>query len=163
MSSGEDNDIFDEEGIEIDTKQSEKDHLQNTSHCASSLSVLKITVSDPEKKTQMTGLKMQETFIVYLVETSPLNVSSSVIEEVTSTWRRYSEFEQLRNYLLALYPAVVIPPLPEKRANFIWNKLTAVDTLDAEFIERRRTGVNERCQHQCSDVLICTSRKIFTL
>lgn len=30
-------------------------------------------------------------------------------------WRRYSEFELLRNYLLVYYPHVVVPPLPEKR------------------------------------------------
>lgn len=32
-----------------------------------------------------------------------------------SLWRRYSEFELLRNYLLVYYPHVVVPPLPEKR------------------------------------------------
>ena len=33
----------------------------------------------------------------------------------TSLWRRYSEFELLRNYLEIMYPAVVVPPLPEKK------------------------------------------------
>jgi len=33
----------------------------------------------------------------------------------TSLWRRYSEFELLRNYLDITYPALVIPPLPEKK------------------------------------------------
>lgn len=32
-----------------------------------------------------------------------------------SLWRRYSEFELLRNYLLVYYPHIVVPPLPEKR------------------------------------------------
>ena len=36
-------------------------------------------------------------------------------EAPTSLWRRYSEFELLRNYLEVMYSAVVIPPLPEKR------------------------------------------------
>ena len=29
-------------------------------------------------------------------------------------WRRYSEFEALRNFLIAVYPHIVVPPLPEK-------------------------------------------------
>ena len=33
----------------------------------------------------------------------------------TSLWRRYSEFELLRNYLDIMHPALVIPPLPEKK------------------------------------------------
>jgi hypothetical protein len=33
----------------------------------------------------------------------------------TSLWRRYNEFELLRNYLECIYPALVIPPLPEKK------------------------------------------------
>ena len=32
-------------------------------------------------------------------------------------WRRYSEFELLRNYLLVTYPFIVVPPLPEKRVS----------------------------------------------
>lgn len=32
-----------------------------------------------------------------------------------SLWRRYSEFELLRNYLIVTYPYIVAPPLPEKR------------------------------------------------
>lgn len=37
------------------------------------------------------------------------------LEPPTSLWRRYSEFELLKSYLEAMYPAFVIPPLPEKR------------------------------------------------
>lgn len=29
-------------------------------------------------------------------------------------WRRYSEFEVLRNFLSVAYPFIIIPPLPEK-------------------------------------------------
>lgn len=35
----------------------------------------------------------------------------------TSLWRRYSEFELLKNYLEITYPALVVPPLPEKKAS----------------------------------------------
>lgn len=34
-------------------------------------------------------------------------------------WRRYSEFELLRTYLLVTYPYIIIPPLPEKRVSDI--------------------------------------------
>lgn len=39
---------------------------------------------------------------------------------VDSLWRRYSEFELLRNYLLVTYPHIVVPPLPEKRVRKLW-------------------------------------------
>ena len=39
----------------------------------------------------------------------------------TSLWRRYSEFELLRNYLEITYPAVVVPPLPEKRVSWMFS------------------------------------------
>ena len=38
-------------------------------------------------------------------------------EPATSVWRRYSDFELLRNYLEVMYTYVVIPPLPEKRVS----------------------------------------------
>lgn len=41
-------------------------------------------------------------------------------EDTTSAWRRYSEFELLRNYLEITYPAVVVPPLPEKKVNLCY-------------------------------------------
>lgn len=37
-----------------------------------------------------------------------------------SLWRRYSEFELLRNYLIVTYPYTVVPPLPEKRVSSVW-------------------------------------------
>ena len=35
----------------------------------------------------------------------------------TSLWRRYSEFELLRNYLEVTFTALVVPVLPEKRVS----------------------------------------------
>lgn len=40
-------------------------------------------------------------------------------EPATCLWRRYSEFELLRNYLEVMYPAIIIPPLPEKRVSVL--------------------------------------------
>lgn len=44
-------------------------------------------------------------------------VSESTSPAPDSLWRRYSEFELLRNYLLVTYPFIVVPPLPEKRVS----------------------------------------------
>lgn len=38
-------------------------------------------------------------------------------EPPTGVWRRYSEFELLRSYLETMYPAIVVPPVPEKRVS----------------------------------------------
>lgn len=45
-----------------------------------------------------------------------------------SLWRRYSEFELLRHYLLVTYPFIIVPPLPEKRvsSNLATYKVQAV-------------------------------------
>lgn len=55
-------------------------------------------------------------------------------------WRRYTEFEQLRDYLDITYPYIVLPPLPEKRVMFVWQKIPS-DTFDPNFIDRRRAGL----------------------
>jgi sorting nexin-4 len=38
-------------------------------------------------------------------------------------WRRYSEFEVLRLFLCAVYPHIVIPPLPEKAVSWLISAL----------------------------------------
>jgi len=45
-------------------------------------------------------------------------------------WRRYSEFEVLRNFLSVAYPFIVIPPLPEKAVSL---RNTCIDLLDKYF------------------------------
>ena len=55
-------------------------------------------------------------------------------------WRRYTEFEQLRGYLEVTYPYIVLPPLPEKRVMFGWQKISS-DTFDPNFVDRRRAGL----------------------
>ncbi|KAG7502067.1 sorting nexin-4-like [Solea senegalensis] len=103
---------------------------------------IEISVPEAEKRTGKNTVNMQEIYTVYLIETRP---TETVIEGDTSAapdslWRRYSEFELLRMYLLVTYPYIVIPPLPEKRAEFVWHKLSA-DNLDPDFVERRRVGL----------------------
>ncbi|XP_057294268.1 sorting nexin-4-like isoform X2 [Hydractinia symbiolongicarpus] len=82
---------------------------------------------------------LKEPFVVYLVESRPLE-NTIGIEQGCALWRRYSEFELLRNYLMAIYPFIVMPPLPEKRINVAKFQLAA-DKFDPDFIERRRQGL----------------------
>lgn len=61
-------------------------------------------------------LKWQKKCVIYNV----CRPAESVVEGATpaapdTLWRRYSEFELLRTYLLVTYPYIIIPPLPEKR------------------------------------------------
>ncbi|TRZ03762.1 hypothetical protein DNTS_009749 [Danionella cerebrum] len=102
---------------------------------------MEISVAEAEKRTGKNAVNMQETYTVYLIETRPVDAVQEATSPVPdSLWRRYSEFELLRNYLLVTYPYVVVPPLPEKRAEFVWHKLSA-DNMDPDFVERRRVGL----------------------
>uniref|UniRef100_G3Q6V3 PX domain-containing protein n=1 Tax=Gasterosteus aculeatus aculeatus TaxID=481459 RepID=G3Q6V3_GASAC len=103
--------------------------------------LMEICVAEAEKRNGRNTVNMQETFTVYLVETRPMDaVAEGRNPAPDSLWRRYSEFELLRNYLLVTYPYIVVPPLPEKRAEFVWHKLSA-DNMDPDFVERRRIGL----------------------
>lgn len=62
------------------------------------------------------------------------------LTKVSSLWRRYTEFELLRAYLEISYPYIVLPPLPEKKVLYAWQKVTT-DTFDPDFVDRRRVGL----------------------
>ncbi len=49
-------------------------------------------------------------------------------------WRRYSEFEVLRNFLSVAYPFIVIPPLPEKAVSYLVYGICHVLYLLSEFL-----------------------------
>ncbi|MED6257308.1 hypothetical protein ATANTOWER_018579 [Ataeniobius toweri] len=77
---------------------------------------MEICVAEAEKRSGKNAVSMQETFTVYLVETRPMDaIAEGRNPPPDSLWRRYSEFELLRNYLIVTYPYIVVPPLPEKR------------------------------------------------
>lgn len=63
--------------------------------------------------------------------------------EISLTWRRYSEFEQLQQYLQAEYSYIIIPPLPEKKSTHTWRNPNRVvhDVTDPDFVDRRRAGL----------------------
>ncbi|KAG2458823.1 SNX4 protein, partial [Polypterus senegalus] len=108
---------------------------------SSLLKKMEISVSEAEKRTGKNTMNMQETYTVYLIETRSVEALNEGQSPAPDTlWRRYSEFELLRNYLLVTYSYIVVPPLPEKRAEFVWHKLSA-DNMDPDFVERRRIGL----------------------
>ncbi|KAG7265675.1 hypothetical protein CRUP_027752 [Coryphaenoides rupestris] len=119
-----------------------------------------INVAESEKRTGKNTVNMQETYTVYLIETRPADSGAEGGPPVgDSPWRRYSDFELLRTYLLVTYPYVVIPPLPEKRAEFVWHRLSA-DNLDPDFVERRRMGLENFLMRVASHSVL-SSDKIF--
>ncbi|XP_029317379.1 LOW QUALITY PROTEIN: sorting nexin-4-like [Cottoperca gobio] len=119
---------------------------------------MEICVAEAEKRSGKNAVNMQETFTVYLIETRPMDaVADGRNPAPDSLWRRYSEFELLRNYLLVTYPYIVVSPLPEKRAEFVWHKLSA-DNMDPDFVERRRVGLENFLLRVASHPVLCNDK-----
>ncbi|XP_058411949.1 sorting nexin-4 isoform X3 [Diceros bicornis minor] len=125
------------------------------------LKKIEISVSEAEKRTGRNAMNMQETYTAYLIETRSVEHIDGQSVLTDSLWRRYSEFELLRSYLLVYYPHIVVPPLPEKRAEFVWHKLSA-DNMDPDFVERRRIGLENFLLRVASHPILCRD-KIFYL
>ncbi|XP_051871346.1 sorting nexin-4 [Pristis pectinata] len=126
-------------GLDIGSPAGNRSTIMEDKSCL--LKKLEISVSEAEKRTGKNAMNMQEVYTVYLIETRPVdsqNEDENCVPD--SLWRRYSEFELLRSYLVVAYPCIVVPPLPEKRAEFVWHKLSA-DNMDPDFVERRRIGL----------------------
>lgn len=99
-----------------------------------------ISVSESEKRNNG-ALNLRDYYTVYLIETKVTDSNfQKEISKHSTIWRRYTEFEQLREYLEVTYPYIVLPPLPEKRVMFGWQKISN-DTFDPNFIDRRRAGL----------------------
>ncbi|XP_071417946.1 sorting nexin-4 isoform X2 [Pithys albifrons albifrons] len=114
---------------------------------------MEITVSEAEKRTGRNAMNIQETYTAYLIETRAVeSQSEGQCAPMDSLWRRYSEFELLRNYLSVTYPHIVVPPLPEKRLS--------ADNMDPDFVERRRIGLENFLLRVASHPVLCQD-KIF--
>ncbi|XP_074623142.1 sorting nexin-4-like [Acropora palmata] len=107
----------------------------------SMLNTLIISIVDFEKR--FTDI-LKEPYIVYLIETKYIDGGPPAGEPdlSSSIWRRYSEFELLRNYFAANFPALVVPPLPEKRINIAALRIAA-DKFDPDFIEKRKAALEK--------------------
>ncbi|KAF0313485.1 Sorting nexin-4 [Amphibalanus amphitrite] len=104
--------------------------------------VMEISVSESERRYNG-SMNLTEYYTAYLIETRVTEPTfGGALSRQGALWRRYSEFETLAGYLGEAYPYVVTPPLPEKRASHVWQKL-ATDPFDSEFIDRRRVGLED--------------------
>ncbi|KAF7285182.1 hypothetical protein GWI33_011720 [Rhynchophorus ferrugineus] len=104
------------------------------------LNHIEITVSESEKRNNG-ALNLRDYYTVYLIDTKVTDPNfQHKLAKIATVWRRYTEFEQLRDYLEVTYPYIVFPPLPEKRVMFGWQKISN-DTFDPNFIDRRRAGL----------------------
>ena len=95
-----------------------------------------ISVTSPERRIdeKSTGIR-DDVYTSYQIE--------SVGKESTCrVWRRYNEFLQLRQYLEAIHPSCIIPPMPAKRTGDVWTKLTQ-DNFDPDFIAMRQIGLEK--------------------
>ncbi|GBP09419.1 Sorting nexin-4 [Eumeta japonica] len=111
-----------------------------------------ITIVESEKRANGT-LHVRDHYTVYLIAIKVTDPDYTHVQSKISTiWRRYTEFEQIHDYLLVTYPYVVIPPLPEKRVLYAWRKS---DTTDPEFVERRRAGLENFLLRVASHPRLC--------
>ncbi|XP_050669060.1 sorting nexin-4-like [Leptidea sinapis] len=111
-----------------------------------------ITIVESEKRANGT-LHMRDHYTVYLIDVKVTDPDFRLVQtKISSIWRRYTEFEQIHDYLQVTYSHVVIPPLPEKRILYGWRKC---DTTDPEFIERRRAGLENFLLRVASHPRLC--------
>lgn len=103
-----------------------------------------VEISVPESEKRINGsLNIREYYTVYLVEVKPIdpNFDATFSQLGETIWRRYTDFEQVHRHLVATYPYAVVPPLPEKRAMFAWQRSGSIDSFDPDFVDRRRAGL----------------------
>ncbi|CAH2105321.1 unnamed protein product [Euphydryas editha] len=111
-----------------------------------------ITIVESEKRANGT-LHVRDHHTVYLIDLKVTDPDYKLVQTKISTiWRRYTDFENIHDYLLQAAPFVVIPPLPEKRVLYAWRKS---DTTDPEFIERRRAGLENFLLRVASHPRLC--------
>ncbi|CAB3236678.1 unnamed protein product [Arctia plantaginis] len=111
-----------------------------------------ISIVESEKRANGT-LHVRDHYTVYLIDLKVTDVDYKLVQSKISTiWRRYTEFEQIHDYLQVTYPHVIIPPLPEKRVLYAWRKS---DTTDPEFVERRRAGLENFLLRVASHPRLC--------
>lgn len=129
--------------------QTDPDTIESESYFADKKDALinHMDINVPESEKRINGpLNLHDYYTVYLIETKVTdsewlsNQKPGTILRLGSLWRRYTEFEILHGYLSSMYPYIVLPPLPEKRVMFSWQKV-ATDTVDPDFVDRRRAGL----------------------
>lgn len=115
--------------------------------------LLNISIKGYDKKTG-TGFTKEEYYAFRIIaitavgegEVSELEAIHAALDDKRTryeVWRRYTEFELLKNFLTTVYPYIIIPPLPEKAikgSSGLLSKLTFTGE-DTEFLLRRQQGL----------------------
>ncbi|KAH9632056.1 hypothetical protein HF086_006370 [Spodoptera exigua] len=101
-----------------------------------------ISIVESEKRANGT-LHVRDHYTVYLIDLKVTDPDYKLVQSKISTiWRRYTEFEQIHDYLLVTYPHVL----------YAWRKS---DTTDPEFVERRRAGLENFLLRVASHPRLC--------
>ncbi|CAF0788254.1 unnamed protein product [Didymodactylos carnosus] len=106
-----------------------------------------ISITNTERR-NTSSISIQDCYIVYLIECRPRTHCGSSEIESTCVFRRYSDFETLRNYLTAKYSWIIVPVLPEKTISHTWSK-SHQDRTSVEVVERRRLLLERFLHHLC--------------
>ncbi|XP_065217646.1 sorting nexin-4-like [Planococcus citri] len=122
------------------------------------LGSLDISILEAEKRANPV-LNIRDFFTAYLIESKvrdDAEENDDGFAPISLLWRRYSEFEQLQQYLQAEYPYVIIPPLPEKKHTYTWRNPNSVihDITDPDFVDRRRAGLENFLHRVASHPLL---------
>ena len=104
--------------------------------------IIKITISNPEKKDA--GF-FNKSYITYLVSTSPVSYKVR---------RRYSDFVWLRTTLQNHFPSNVIPPIPKKNT-------IGVDKFADSFSLKRARGLEKFMNYLANDPIIKNSQLFY--
>lgn len=103
-------------------------------------SALSIDITDVENASEFGG--------TYKFQRYQVQSSGIVGLETTNIWRRYSDFDALRNLLRKLFPGLFVPPLPPKK--FLQLPSLASWTYD-EFLRERRADLR-RFLVRCANI-----------
>eukprot|EP00210_Caulerpa_lentillifera_P002620 g2507.t1 len=115
---------------------------------------IRISVSNPQKKDEVSKLGIRNTFVSYLIQ------SDTKLDEFPfsrrSVWRRFRDFDALHKLLRENHRGYVIPPLPSK--NYLESKRG-----NEAFIKERQIDLNKfLCQIVLHPVLYNTEEmKVF--
>ena len=101
---------------------------------------LRVTVCDPVK----VGDSVTKAYVVYTVKTRTTLAAFAAPKAEVS--RRFSDFDWLRRRLVARYPALIVPKLPEKGM---------IGRFNAEFIEKRRKHLQRFLARIASHPVLC--------
>ncbi|XP_050539265.1 sorting nexin-4-like [Daktulosphaira vitifoliae] len=102
-----------------------------------------IVITEAEKRMN-SALSLKEYYTVYIIETKVDSAEWAVskgIQKLSFATRRYTDFTILHSHLEQKYPWTIVPPLPEKKQSFMWNRDAVSDTMDPDFIDRRRAAL----------------------